>query len=1132
LTARVRIERLSTVWLDVAQKFDLAVVPVRYLGGLPLESTGDGFDFPVGLGTQTILLGRPILPDELRATPPRHRREMVLDALNALGDPDHEVPHPPDLEFVRDVEDWCESTSATPMAGVLFSALARSRTPVPLDDTRTPQHVANLTDAVVAAGVLHRDGGRSVALTLPSTPEGLWMRFFAGFIFGTRGPQICAPNTVETDAAVLVIAGPGTDSRGPVAPASPANEFAERAAIAAAASPAEPAAASAGAVAPGAGAVLSAPACPSATDIRRWSIDVVECPLDPAALTGAIGAGWTIVVTDDGAGVARSLRQTLESRGAQVALLTRQREGAGTYACALDSAPDVARALADVRRDLGPVRGWIHLPRLSGVHSPDALDAAGWRRVLAYEVAALLHLAQDLTPDLRAGASSGAFAVTATWLGGAFGFSRGEAPARVRALRPARPSDGGAAGFFKALAQELPELLVKVIDLAVPHSADAADAAAGQLVGEIEHGGRRIEVGYSAGARLIPRLVPSVLADAAGERSPFDRERPIVLVGGGRGITAEIARDLAREFKPQLVILGRTALPQDVAQLAALDEEPLRQLRRSIAQRIEAAGGRATPVVVQEQFDKLAHAVEIHRNLGELAALGAHASYHACDVRDADAVERTFAAIREEHGPIQGVVFSAGTIEDKLLEDKKPESFDRVLGTKAEGLFNVARAVDNVDLDFFVAFSSIAGRFGNVGQTDYAAANELVAKFMLHLAERRPATRCVALDWTGWSGVGLAARGGAADVMSERGLAVLTPAQGVALFRDELLRGRDSGEVVIAGPLGPLDRDGLMAVEPTVTAPPPSLPHSLVPPPGPVLQRALIDEVALYKPGQALVAHRTIDLGRDRWLSDHVIGGVPLLPGVVGVELMVEAATLLFPELHFAGLEDLAFHLAVKILKGKPITLRVRARAVGTDQADRLVKVAVESDFVNDKGISLVRDRCHYSTIVRLSPHQPVLQRFDPDAHPFRPQDVTSETALYGPGTPLPHGPAFRVLRELRLLNGIGSIGVVVPLDEPRAFTLAEGQSLQSSPLTREAAFQTAGLWQALRHGTMGLPHGCRRVEHFGTPPPGSELFVTAFPQLPAGEVVEYETEVVGVDGAVYDRMHGFYTVSVDTLQG
>ena len=55
------------------------------------------------------------------------------------------------------------------------------------------------------------------------------------------------------------------------------------------------------------------------------------------------------------------------------------------------------------------------------------------------------------------------------------------------------------------------------------------------------------------------------------------------------------------------------------------------------------------------------------------------------------------------------------------------------LGTKLDGALNLARLLRPESVRFAALFSSIAGRFGNLGQSDYAAANEALNKLALWL---------------------------------------------------------------------------------------------------------------------------------------------------------------------------------------------------------------------------------------------------------------------------------------------------------------------------------------------------------------------------------------------------------------
>ena len=76
--------------------------------------------------------------------------------------------------------------------------------------------------------------------------------------------------------------------------------------------------------------------------------------------------------------------------------------------------------------------------------------------------------------------------------------------------------------------------------------------------------------------------------------------------------------------------------------------------------------------------------------------------------------------VRRQSGRIDVLLHAAGIERSHFLPDKDPREFDLVFDVKADGLFNLLHAIGDMPLGATVAFSSIAGRFGNAGQTDYS----------------------------------------------------------------------------------------------------------------------------------------------------------------------------------------------------------------------------------------------------------------------------------------------------------------------------------------------------------------------------------------------------------------------------
>ena len=138
-----------------------------------------------------------------------------------------------------------------------------------------------------------------------------------------------------------------------------------------------------------------------------------------------------------------------------------------------------------------------------------------------------------------------------------------------------------------------------------------------------------------------------------------------------------------------------------------------------------------------------------------------------------------------------------------------------------------------------------------------------------------------------------------------------------------------------------------------------------------------------------------------------------------------------------------------------------------------------------------------------------------------------------GESAPLPyetgalfHGPAFQVIERVDGLDSGGVVASVATLDEHLVLPDLNGHRLLTLPFAREAAFQSAGLWGILQHGNFGLPHGCRALHHFGLPPAGTRLRVRVASTAIDAVRLEFDIDLIGDDGRLYDRMEGFYTVN------
>ncbi|MCL7377836.1 type I polyketide synthase [Streptomyces sp. 35G-GA-8] len=375
------------------------------------------------------------------------------------------------------------------------------------------------------------------------------------------------------------------------------------------------------------------------------------------------------------------------------------------------------------------------------------------------------------------------------------------APRRLLAVeRRTEGAASGLRGFFRSVAREYPELAATLVEVA---PGAAPDAIADALVTELAATEREPVVLTDGGTRRALRLtltdLGSLAATGAGpagdgvaeaEAAGLDRDAVVLLVGGARGITARFARTIASVSRCRIELMGRTPVPagtEDPATAGATDRAGLRA--------VFLAAGPASPAEIERRVSATLAAREVRDTIAGLRALGSQVRYHCVDVLDGEAVRATVKDIHAEHGRLDGVVYAAGVIEDKLIAEKPVESFRRVFSTKVGGARAVLDAVDSLPTGprFAVLFGSIAAALGNRGQSDYAAANDALEELgrRWSTADRRGLT----VHWGPWAAAETNGGMVTPELMrsyASRGIKLIDPEEGPLSLLRELAWGAPS----------------------------------------------------------------------------------------------------------------------------------------------------------------------------------------------------------------------------------------------------------------------------------------------------------------------------------------------------
>lgn len=144
----------------------------------------------------------------------------------------------------------------------------------------------------------------------------------------------------------------------------------------------------------------------------------------------------------------------------------------------------------------------------------------------------------------------------------------------------------------------------------------------------------------------------------------------------------------------------------------------------------------------------------IKEKLEKLSVNNSEVYYESLDVTNSENSKKFFESIYNNKGKINGIFYLSGITKDNLIVNKSIEEVNEVLAPKIDGIINIDEGSKDIKLDFLVLFSSIAGEYGNVGQSDYSAANGFLMDFALYrnklVNKKERYGNTVVINWPLW----------------------------------------------------------------------------------------------------------------------------------------------------------------------------------------------------------------------------------------------------------------------------------------------------------------------------------------------------------------------------------------------
>ena len=518
----------------------------------------------------------------------------------------------------------------------------------------------------------------------------------------------------------------------------------------------------------------------------------------------------------------------------------------------------------------------------------------------------------------------------------------------------------------------------------------------------------------------------------------------LLISGGAKGITSQCAIKIAETARCRFILVGRSPI-LDSEPGYAKDSKSSEELQDNALKSYKKRGEKITPKVLQKEIKEILSSREISSTLRKIEEYGGEAVYISADVTDEKSLIPKIQSAIKKLGPITGVIHGAGNLADKLIENKNSNDFDLVVNTKIKGLENIIQAVNCESLRFLVLFSSVAGFFGNIGQSDYAIANEILNKSAYIIKRSLPNCHVISINWGPWDSGMVSPE--LKKAFKERNIQLISTEFGVETLMNEITRTKqDVPQIVIGNPINPnIEFKHFQSSEITV--------------------------------------RRRLNLKNNPFLKDHYIGSMAVLPATCGASWLANTCESLNPGFSFFHMEDF------KILKGitfddddhdYEMELKLLPEA---DDNKKIYETIVTSQIGNNRKVF------HYSgqvTLVKempIPPKHPPVREFNLDSSKFK-----KGREFYQDGT-LFHGPSFQGIQEVLLLT---ENRVITQVSLPQMDPRNQGQFLAqtTNPFINDTIVQNLLIWTQEFYDTPCLPSRLHQWDQYQAIPFGVPVWV------------------------------------------
>ncbi|TRT70603.1 MAG: SDR family NAD(P)-dependent oxidoreductase [Microcystis sp. M_OC_Ca_00000000_S217Cul] len=516
----------------------------------------------------------------------------------------------------------------------------------------------------------------------------------------------------------------------------------------------------------------------------------------------------------------------------------------------------------------------------------------------------------------------------------------------------------------------------------------------------------------------------------------------VIVSGGGRGITAQCVIYLAQQYHCKFILLGRSQIldPEPEWSLSCQDES---ELKRQIMQHLATQNEKPTPKKVQALYQQLCQSWEIKQTLSEIEKVGGKAEYCSVNVTDSQQVKATLRPIIQRWGEITGIIHGAGTLADKLIENKTEQDFDKVYSVKIDGLNSLLGSLEVNRLKFIALFSSFVSFYGNIGQSDYSLANEILNKYAYLLQQKYPKCHVVSIGWGPWDGGMVTPQ--LKQLFEQQNIKVIPQQTGAEMLAEELTQtqAKTPQIIVMSNPISP----------------------------SPKLVTPQKHSYRLY---------RRLTLRGNPFVYDHVIGGNAVLPAMCALAWITNSCEQLYTGYHFLSCHN------YQVLKGvvfdKSLANLYCLDLTEVDKTEDEIKFEALIWSETAKGIPLY----HYRGIINITKQVIAERKLEESIQPVTESFLNLQP--YQAGV-LFHQPRFQGIKKILEIN---KNELVFNCYLPRISAQDQGQfSVQSfNSYTADLLFQCLLVWVRKHYNSGSLPLKLNELEQFSSLPFNQEFWI------------------------------------------